>query len=377
MPLTGPQAELSKDNRLGWDAYLDSINRTVAGRKIEDTWVDDANKPDVGLTKAKQLVESEHVQLLAGVFSTPVAYAIAGYVKDAHVPVAITGQAGATKLLIDAKFKSPYLFRLTVGITQASDPMADYIYKQGHRKAILMSSDFGGGLEYGDGMASAFVARGGSIIQELHPAFGSTDFGPFLAQLNPDADVLLAFLVGADAVRFVQQYATYSGPKKLQIAGPGEVPVDPRMMKDTLKDNAVGLIESTTYTEAIDTPENKAFLQAFHKKYPDAPAGENVTNGYTGAETIVAALNKIDGNIENPQAFIDVLTGIKATTARGPIAFDQDHDTVQNIYLIRNSKQGSGYGQELLETYPNVSATFDRTIDQIQKFPFGDLKGNW
>jgi branched-chain amino acid transport system substrate-binding protein len=178
-------------------------------------------------------------------------------------------------------------------------------------------------------------------------------------------------------VRFVQQYATYSGPKKLQIAGPGEVPVDPRMMKDTLKDNAVGLIESTTYTEAIDTPENKAFLQAFHKKYPDAPAGENVTNGYTGAETIVAALNKIDGNIENPQAFIDALTGIKATTARGPIAFDQDHDTVQNIYLIRNSKQGSGYGQELLQTYPNVSATFDRTIDQIQKFPFGDMKGKW
>ncbi len=377
MPLTGPQADLSKDNRDGWDTYLDSINHTVAGRKIEDVWVDDANKPDQGLTKAKQLVDSDHVQLLAGLFSTPVAYAIAGYARDVRLPLAVTGQAGASKLLIDPKFKSPYLFRLTVGITQASDPMADYVYKQGHRKAILLSSDFGGGLEYGDGMASAFVARGGSIIQELHPAFGTTDFGPFLAQLSPDADVLLTFVVGADAVRFVQQYATYSGSKKLQIAGPGEVPLDPRMVSETLKDNGLGLLESTTYTEAIDTPENKRFLEAFHKKFPDRPAGENVTNGYTSAETLVATLNKINGDVENTQAFIDALASIKANTARGPIAFDQDHDTIQNIYMIRTVKHGSTYGQELLQTYPAVSATFDRTIEQIQKFPFGDMKGKW
>ncbi|MFI5270319.1 MAG: ABC transporter substrate-binding protein [Chloroflexota bacterium] len=209
---------------------MDSIGHTVAGRQIQDIWVDDANKPDTGLAKAKELVESEHVQLLAGIFSTPVAYAIATYAREAKVPVVVTGQAGASKLLIDPKFKSPYLSRLTVGITQASDPLADYLYKQGHRKAILLSSDFGGGLEYGDGMASAFVARGGSIVQELHPAFGTTDFGPFLAQLTPDADVILTFVVGADAVRFLQQFATYGGSKKVQIAGPGEVPADPTIV---------------------------------------------------------------------------------------------------------------------------------------------------
>ena len=76
-PLTGPFAVQGKDNQDGFELYLDSINRTVAGRRIEVVVADAQGRPDVGLTKAKQLVENDRVHLLAGITNTAVCYAVA------------------------------------------------------------------------------------------------------------------------------------------------------------------------------------------------------------------------------------------------------------------------------------------------------------
>ena len=98
-------------------------------------------------------------------------------------------------------------------------------------------------------------------------------------------------------------------------------------------------------------------------------------NGYSGAEVIVAALQKINGNVEDKQALLQALYDTNLPTAKGPIKLDANHDVIQNIYVYEIERSGEQYNQKLLRTYENVSITWDRTMDEVQHFPWGETKG--
>jgi len=374
-PFTGPTAAVGKNNRLGVDLYLSTVNSTIAGRKVEVLFEDTQNQADVALTKAKNLVENNKVQFLMGINLTPECYAVAGYVKQAQVALLITANCAAETVTTDPKFKSPYLVRLTYNATQEVDPAADWAYKQGYRKAILIASDYGGGLENADTFASAFIKRGGAVVQELYPALGTPDFGPFLAQLTNDADVMFCFLPGTDGLHFLEQLANYRGQQKTAIIDAHAVMTDSNM--DQLKDKAVGVYAANEYSTGLATPENQTFRKAFAAKYPSEPLTATVAYSYSGMQMMAAAVQKMNGNVEQVQPFLQALYDTNAATAKGPIKLDADHDAVQNVYVYQIVKDGAGFGQKLLTTYEAVSRNWDRSPAEIDKFPFGKMKNKW
>src|SRR5207244_10120984 len=127
IPLTGVQADIAKYNQDGFNMYLESVGSTMAGRKIEVSYSDDQLKPDVGLTKAKELVENSKVNLLMGMSSTSVAYPVAQYAKTAEVPLIISTNAGSQGMTMDPKFASPYLVRITQNGAGTNDVLADWL----------------------------------------------------------------------------------------------------------------------------------------------------------------------------------------------------------------------------------------------------------
>src|SRR5690348_17011193 len=94
-PLTGSLSPNGKDGRDGFSLFLDSINSTVAGRKLEVSEADSQGAADVSLSKSKQLVESTGVKVLVGFVATPECYAVAGYVQQAKVPMMVTTDCAA------------------------------------------------------------------------------------------------------------------------------------------------------------------------------------------------------------------------------------------------------------------------------------------
>ncbi len=376
LPLTGPLANSAKDNQDGFNMALAAMNGTVAGQPIQAVFADDHNQADVGLTQTKQLVENEKVQLLAGYSPTPVCYAAAPYAKEAGIAMIITGNCGGQQLTIDPKLASPIVVRLTQNVPVALDPLADWAYKQGYRKALMVVSDYGGGLETGDAFASAYVKRGGSIVQELYPPQGASDYGPYLAQLSQGGNVLFTFLQGVDGMHFLDQLNNYGGQRKLPtLDGFGTATSGPNRAQ--LKDKAVGVVADSLYSTAFDSPENKALVKAFADKYPGRLLSSDVAQGYSGAQIIADAIKKVDGNVDDRQKFLDALYNVDAQTAKGEVTLDADHDVVENIYLFQIVKNGDSYEQKLLQTYPSVSKTWDRSADDVKRFPWGKLKGKW
>jgi len=373
--LTGPFAEGGTLNRDGFNLYLNASSNTLAGRKIAVVVADDQGKPDVGLTKAKQLVEGDKVQILMGVTPTPVCLAIATYVKDAHVPFVPSANCGASALTTDAKFASPYLARISVPGSEEAEPMGDWASKQYHR-AVVMTADFAGGLDFSDAFASAFVKRGGSIVQEAHPALGTTDFGPFLAKLDPSADVVAFFGPGVDADRFAQQYGGYARNPKLPVLDMGGQITKGQNLAE-LKDKALGMVASDTYYEGSASALIETFTQAFQAQYAGRPVSSEVAQGYASAQILEAAIKKVNGNVDDQQAFLNALYATDVDTIQGHVKLDSYHDVVRPIYIYQVAKQGDRYGEKLLETYPDVSQFWDKTPEQLAKLPYGRLKDKW
>src|ERR1044071_6286240 len=80
-PLSGAIAQAGKDMYSGCELYWQETNWQIAGRKLEVILEDNEGLPATALTKARKLVESDKVNLLAGVILSNVAYALVPYIE--------------------------------------------------------------------------------------------------------------------------------------------------------------------------------------------------------------------------------------------------------------------------------------------------------
>jgi len=372
MPMSGPAAQLGKDNTDGFNLALAAVNNTVAGRNIDVIIEDTQGKPDVAVTKAQKLSQSDKVNIIAGFNFTAECYALGPVIRDLQQPSVVSGNCSALHLLTDAKYKSPYLIR-TSQTTITFDSAGHSAGKLGSKKAVILAQD--GLNEAVDTFSRAFVSDGGQILQETYTTLGTNDYGPYVSQLDPQADTIALFETGIDGLRFGQALQSYGlvGKYKIFDNVGGMVNGQNRAQ---LKDAAVGAYGGGMYCECLDTPQNQAFLKVWNAKYPGRTLSTDVAQRYSGAQVILAALQKINGNVEDKQALLNALYATDVETIKGPIKLDQDHDVIENNYLSQVTKQADSYPLKLIETSQLLSK-YDLPPDVLQKFPFGQMKGKW
>jgi len=376
LPFTGPLAKAGQDNQDSFDLYLESTGGTLGGRKVELVKADDAGSGDVGLTKARQLVESDKVSLLLGLQSTPVCYAVSPYIRDQKIPAMAVADCAAQDLTTNPKYASPYLVRTLTPIISATDTAADWAIKNGFKKAIIMTSDFAPGIQYSDLFGSAFIYRGGTIVQELHPPLGTADMGPYLSQLTQDADILAMFEAGADGVKVATQFNNYVGNRKLQL-----LDLSSQMTNDgnrnQLGATINGLVAQSAYMEALNTPTNQSYLKAWYAKHPNTPPSQENAFGWSGIQFLDTALKKVNGDVSDTQKFLDALYGASIDSPRGNIKLDEHHDAIADSFVYQFEAGSNGPTEKPLTTYSQIGQFWDRTQAQLEKFPLGQNKGKW
>jgi branched-chain amino acid transport system substrate-binding protein len=63
---SGPAAAIGIDARNAFELALDHLGRKMDGRPVEVIYEDDQQKPDVGKQKTEKLIQSDHVDFIAG-----------------------------------------------------------------------------------------------------------------------------------------------------------------------------------------------------------------------------------------------------------------------------------------------------------------------
>jgi branched-chain amino acid transport system substrate-binding protein len=345
---TGGLAYAGENNLNGMNLYFDSINWTVAGRKIEVIKEDDQFNPQIGLQKAKKLVESDKVDLVVGIQASNVALAVLNYMKQQKAFYVVSG-AGTDAITWD---RYPYLFRTSVSAYQLSGPMANYVYDNLGKEIVTTASDYAGGRDVMAQFKGPYVARGGKVLKEIWPPLGTTDFSAYLTDIKSiDPPVTYDFMPGADAVRFIQQYSEFGLKEKMPLTG---FTIIDSQTVSALGKSAVGVISALTYTDTVDNPESKEFAVSFRAKYKYGP-DLFADYGYVGAKTIGEALKMTGGDASDKDKLAEAMAKVKFNAPRGPFRMDPaTHNPIQDIYICQVIESGEGISTKTLFTAKDV-----------------------
>ena len=204
-----------------------------------------------------------------------------------------------------------------------------------------------------------------NFIGAVFSPTGTKDFSPYITKIRQSgADAMYFALAGDDLNAFLVQAKQYRLDEKVQILT--EV-VDMTTVR-AVGEAAIGLIGSTRYSYAIDTPANKIFVAKWQKEYgtlPDNNEGEQWQACQILQAGIVAA------------GSTDIEPTYRACAGQGrdrrrqrpsSVAMREcDHQVVQPGFILRVEKTETGPEPKVIATYLG-----ERTAPACLKMTYDD-----
>lgn len=339
-PLTGVVAAGGKELVEGFNLYWDQVGRKVAGRDIEVMIEDDGANPDTTLQKARRLVEQRNVHWLVGNILANTGLAVAEYVKGNGVPYFIPVIAADD--LTQRKRLNNVVRIAGYTSSQTPRPIADYGLKQGYKKAVTISQDYAFGHEQCGGFCQTFTEGSGQILGQLWNPLNTADFSPYIAQIqNLKPDVVFAMETGADASRFIRQWANFGLKDKIPVLYCQNA-TDQSVIR-TMGPEAEGLISGAHFCEGRDDPANNKFLADYDKAYQKLPSIYGFSH-YSGAMWLAEAIKRTGGKVEDKANFLNVVRQIKLTGSPlgKTVQLDAYGNPVYDVYIRKTAKRADG-----------------------------------
>jgi branched-chain amino acid transport system substrate-binding protein len=367
VPLTGPLATPGIDMVDGFKLYWEQVGNTAGGRKVEYVIADTTCNPDQAITQARRLVHQEKVHIMVGPLCGHEGPAVAQVSKETGVPL-VMDTAGADN--VTKWDRTPTVVRTAVSASQIGHPFGDYLYKElGARNVTIIGQDYTWGHEVTLGAVQTYKELGGKVAKIIWNPIGTKDYGPTIASIAPDSDAVVAVVVGADRIRLFEAWFGFGMDKKFKIYGAYWMHQDALPQMD---DRAIGMIgNSLHYAAGADTPENKAFTDAFAKKHKRLPSWF-AESAYTASLWTRTAIEVVKGNVEDKEGFLKAMRAATITAPRGTLKMDAYDNPIQNVYITKIQKiNHPALGPVLvnvpIKTYENVSQFWTWTPEEFLK----------
>src|SRR5262245_51901049 len=326
---TGPLASGGLDMERALVMYLKERNNMLAGRKIVLSVGDSAGVPAQARTQLQALVEKNRIQVLVGPLAAAEALASDDYIRSQQLP---TISVAAAEDLTQRKI-NPWFVRPTSTSSQCAQPMADYCAKTlKYKRMAVIADDFAYGHEMCAGFQRVFEDAGGKIVQKMFPPLTVPDYATYIAQLKTNIDGIFLGFAGSNGFRYLRQFNEYGLRGKVNVVG-GMTALDEAVLRN-MGDEALGILTACWYSAELDNPVNRKFAAAFRAEAKYDP-GFYAAATYTDAAVLEAALNAVQGKIENKKAFMAALRRTGTLACRGPVAFDEYGNVVGNVYIRR------------------------------------------
>jgi branched-chain amino acid transport system substrate-binding protein len=331
--------------------FLKQRENKIVGRPVELIVADTAGQPANTRTKAQELVERQNVHVIIGPLAAFEALAINDYIQQVGVPV-ISDSAAAEDLT--QRKPNPWFVRAVSTSAQPAHALADYAANTlKYKKVAIVADDFAFGHEISAGFQRVFEEAGGKIVQKLWPPLNVADYGSYIAQIERGSDAVLAAFAGANGLRFLKQYNEYGMAGTLPVLG-HMTTVDEGVLKN-MGDEAIGVVSSGWYSAAIDTPANKAFVEATRAEYKADP-GYYTVGAYLAGMFLEEAAKSIGSKVEDKQALMKALRGVDLKESPvGPVKIDEYGNPIMNIYIRKVERMNGRLMNRVIRTYPAVS----------------------
>jgi branched-chain amino acid transport system substrate-binding protein len=346
---TGPLASGGIDMERALVQFLKERNNTLAGRKVELFVGDSAGVPAQARTKLQELVERDKIQVMIGPLAAGEALAADDYIRQQQLPTLSVAAAED----LTQRTPNPWFVRGTSTSSQSAQPLADYCAKTlKYKRMATIADDIAYGHEMCAGFQRVFEDAGGKIVQKMLPPLTVPDYATYLAQLKTNIDGVFLGFAGSNGFRWYKQFNEYGLKGKINVVG-GMTAFDEAVLRN-MGDEALGIVTACWYSADLDNPLNKKFVAAFRNDWKYDP-GFYAAATYVEGAVLEAALQAVNGKIEDKPAFMKALRGIKVETVRGPVAFDEFGNIVGNVYIRKVERKEGRLVNTVIYTYPNVS----------------------
>ena len=327
--------------RKGWELALEQVNAAggINGRKLEVVSRDDGANPGDAVRVAEELVSREKVDLLAGGFLSHIGLALTDFARQKKV-FFLASEPLTDKIVWQNGNR--YTFRLRSSTYMQTAMLVPEAAKAKKKRWALVYPNY----EYGQSAAATFKEQLKKLqpdvefVGEQAPPLGKVDAGAVvqaLADLKPDG--IFNVLFGADLAKFVREGNTRGLFKGKTVLG--LLTGEPEYL-DPLKDEAPeGWIVTGYPWYGIDTPDHKAFLDAYRKKYNDYPRLGSIV-GYSMITSLAAGLKKAGST--DPEKLIAAFEGLEFPSPFGKASFRAiDHQSTMGVFVGKTAvKDGKG-----------------------------------
>ena len=338
---SGPHADYGRQIEMGATMALEEINAAggILGCKIEIKFMDDENKAATGVKNARYLVTEWGAHFMVGTDSSGVAMAmgpVLAELKRIHFFTHAATHRLTEELVAGKKIKE--IVRVSVPVYQDAI-VAALIFKD--RPEIKRWATIGADYEYGVVAWNMFK----ETLKKYRPdvEFVGTAWAPFLtldfsphvsAVMAQKPDAIFSTPWAGEAVMLIRQALIQGVFDQIQAwwqAMGGSVDVLEGISSEVQRDRFKGKLWATAryIHNWPDTPENKAWVERFRKRWARLP-------NYS-AETTYSSLFIIKAAVEKSRSLdtAKVIEGLKGMQIKNPgglrVFRSEDQQFVYNV----------------------------------------------
>ena len=329
--LSGGAGIIGKQMQNGVELAMQHKGGKLGSMDAEIIYADDQRKPDVAKQLANRLLKSDRVDIMAGVIWSNLLMAI-------HKPVTrsgtllISSNAGPSPIAGDKCHEN--FFSMSWQNDQTPAGMGKYLQDAGIKSVYLMAPNYQAGKDMLAGFKRYYK---GTIKGEVYTKLGQSDFQAELSALRAaGADATMIFQPGGMGINFVKQWkqAGMDSVSKLYTV----FSVD-GVSLPALKDAAIGILGTQTWSPDLDNAINKKFVADYKAKFGAYPSFY-AAQAY---DTILAIDHAIAKSGSKDTAKMrTVLAAGNIPTTRGNLKMNTNQFPIQNIYLREAVKDADG-----------------------------------
>jgi branched-chain amino acid transport system substrate-binding protein len=325
----------------GMDLAIEEINAAggVNGKQLELFVRDDNATPGDAVRAAEELLSREKVDVLTGSFLSNIGLALTDFAKQKKV-FFLASEPLTDKIVWQNGNRYTYRLRSSTYM-QVAMLVPEAVAMKKKRWAIVYPN-----YEYGQSAAASFkellkaAQPDVEFVAEQAPPLGKLDSGSVvqaLADAKPDA--IFNVLFGADLSKFVREGNTRGLFKGREVVS--LLTGEPEYLDPLKEETPNGWVVTGYPWYGIQTPEHKAFYNAYNSKYKDYPRLGSVV-GYSAIKSLAEGMKKAKS--ADTEKLIAAFKGLSVMTPFGTAVYRvQDNQSTMGAYVGR-TKNDNGKG---------------------------------
>jgi branched-chain amino acid transport system substrate-binding protein len=195
---------------------VEDFGAAAKGMKVEIIGGDHQNKPDIGLSIARQWFDVDKVDAIADVPTSSVALAINELTRDKNKAFLAVGPATSD---LTGKACSPNTVHWIYDTWALANGTGNAIVKRGGDTWFFLTADYAFGYALERDTEAVVVKSGGKVLGKVRHPFPGTDFSSFLLQAKASKAKIIGLAnAGGDTINSIKQaseFGTVEGGQKL------------------------------------------------------------------------------------------------------------------------------------------------------------------